>query len=149
MARDYQRSRRVEEQIQRLLAELVRREVKDPRVGSVTITAVEVSRDLSYAKVYFLPFDGKRSIEDVTAALKSAAGFLRAHLTKHLKMRYTPELQFLPDETIDRAVRLSALINAAVGSDVERATEAGTPLPGTVEDEPEAAAAPSGDAAAT
>lgn len=124
MPRDFQRSRRIEEQIQRLLVELVRREVKDPRVGLVTITAVEVSRDLSHAKVFFLPFDSKRPVEDVTAALSSAAGFLRVHLKKQLAMRHVPELHFLPDKTIDEAARLSALINTAVASDARRAAEA-------------------------
>ena len=124
MPRDFHRSQRVEEQILRLLAELIRREVKDPRVGPVTITAVELSRDLSHAKVYFLPFDAKRSSAEVGAALGSAAGFLRIHLKKHLKMRSAPELQFVPDESIDRAARLSALINAAVRSDAARAGSA-------------------------
>ncbi len=121
MPRDFHRSQRVEEQILRLLAELIRREVKDPRVGPVTITAVELSRDLSHAKVYFLPFDAKRSAAEVGAALGSAAGFLRIHLKKLLKMRSAPELQFVADESIERAARLSALINAAVKSDAERA----------------------------
>ena len=121
MPRDFHRSQRVGEQIHRLLAELIRREVKDPRVGLVTITAVEVSRDLTHAKVYFLPFDGKRPVAEVGEALASAAGFLRLHLKKHLKIRSAPELRFLPDESIERGVRLSALINAAVKSDAERA----------------------------
>jgi ribosome-binding factor A len=120
MPREFHRSRRVEEQIQRLLAELLRRDVKDPRIGSVTITAVEVSRDLSHAKVHFLPFDSSRPPAEVADALKSAAGFLRVHLRKHLKMRQVPELNFVLDETIDKAVRLSSLINAAVASDVAR-----------------------------
>ncbi len=135
MARDFQRSRRVEEQIQRLLAELVRREVKDPRVGSVTITAVEVSRDLSHAKVYFLPFDARRSVAEVGAALASAAGFLRVHLKKQLQMRHVPELHFVADETIDRAARLSALINEAVAGDAARAPAAAAMNDGG-EDEP-------------
>ena len=119
MPRDHQRSHRVEEQIHRRLAELIRREVKDPRVGALTITAVEVSRDLSHAKVFFLPFDSTRPTDEILAALGSAAGFLRIHLKKHLKMRHVPELHFEPDQTIDKAVRLSALINRAVASDVE------------------------------
>jgi ribosome-binding factor A len=120
MPKEFHRSRRVEEQIQRLLAELLRREVKDPRVGSVTITAVEVSRDLSHAKVFFLPFDTARPVEQVSAALASASGFLRLHLRKLLKMRQAPELHFVLDETIDKAAHLSSLINAAVASDVAR-----------------------------
>ena len=133
MPRDFHRAERVEEQILRLLAELVRREVKDPRVGAVTITAVELSRDLSHAKVYFLPFDAKRVPGDVAAALGSAAGFLRVQLKKHLRMRHVPELHFLPDESIDRAARLSALISAAVASDEERASHATDETP---KDEP-------------
>ncbi len=121
MPRDFHRSQRVGEQIHRLLAELIRRDVKDPRVGLVTITAVEVSRDLTHAKVFFLPFDANRPIEELGAALTSAAGFLRLHLKKHLKIRSAPELRFLPDESIERGVRLAALINAAVKSDSERA----------------------------
>ena len=127
MPKDFHRSQRVEEQILRLLAELVRREVKDPRVGPVTITAVEVSRDLSHAKVFFLPFDAKRSPTEVAAALASAAGFLRVHLKKQLQMRHVPELHFLHDETIDRAARVSALITAAVAKDAATATVEGGP----------------------
>jgi ribosome-binding factor A len=120
MPRDYSRSRRVEEQMLRLLAELVRREVKDPRVGLVTLTAVEVSRDMSHAKVYFLPFDQQRDAAEVGHALASAAGFLRSHLRRLLSMRHVPELRFLPDESIERGAKLSALINAAVRDDESR-----------------------------
>lgn len=137
MPREYSRTRRVEEQILRLLAELVRREVKDPRVGLVTLTAVEVSRDMSHAKVFFLPFDQAREPAEVGRALASAAGFLRAHLRKQLSMRHVPELRFLPDETIDRAVKLSALINTAVRDDERRHV-----------DDPPTAADASGSAAA-
>jgi ribosome-binding factor A len=138
--KDFQRSRRIEEQIQRLLVDLVRKEVKDPRVGLVTITAVEVSRDLSHAKVFFLPFDSKRPVEEVRTALASAAGFLRIHLKKQLQIRHVPELRFLPDRTIDEAARLSVLINSAVASDARRAADA----PPASDDVAEA----SGDAAA-
>ena len=124
MPREFHRSRRVEEQLQRLLAELVRREVRDPRIGAVTITAVEVSRDLSHAKVFFLPFDSARPSAEVAAALGSAAGFLRVQLKRQLQMRQVPELRFVPDEAIEKGVRLSALINAAVASDQARAAAA-------------------------
>lgn len=125
MPRDFQRSRRIEEQIQRLLSELVRREVKDPRVGLITITAVEVSRDLSHAKVFVLPFDGKHPAADVLTALRSAAGFLRIHLKKALAIRHVPELHFALDESIERAAEMSALISSAVASDRARAAEHG------------------------
>jgi len=141
--KEFQRSRRIEEQIQRLLSELIRREVKDPRVGLVTITAVEVTRDLSHAKVFFLPFDGKHPIAEVRAALVSAAGFLRIHLKKQLQIRHVPELQFLPDETIEHAARLSALINTAVADDVRRAASA--PPEAGSEPKPTDEGPPSGD----
>jgi ribosome-binding factor A len=129
MPREFHRSRRVEEQLQRLLSELVRREVRDPRVGPITITAVEVSRDLTHAKVYFLPFDPARKAVDVGHALASAAPYLRVLLRQHLKMRQVPELHFLPDETIERAAHLSALIKEAVASDAARAAQAGPAEP--------------------
>jgi ribosome-binding factor A len=124
MPREFHRSRRVEEQLQRLLAELVRREVRDPRVGPITITAVEVSRDLSHAKVFFVPFDPARAPTEVATALASAAGFLRVQLKRSLQMRQVPSLVFVPDETIDRAAHLSQLINEAVKSDAARAAAA-------------------------
>jgi ribosome-binding factor A len=123
MPREFSRTRRVEEQILRLLAELVRREVKDPRVGLVTLTAVEVSRDMSHATVFFLPFDQQRDPAEVGRALASAAGFLRSHLRKQLAMRHVPELRFLPDVSIERAAKLSALINTAVREDEARHVE--------------------------
>jgi ribosome-binding factor A len=136
MPREFHRSRRVEEQIHRALVELVRREVRDPRVGPITITAVEVSRDLSHAKVFFLPFDATRPADGVLQALKSAAGFLHIQLRKHLKMRQVPELRFELDETIDKAARLASLINAAVSSDQARATPADGEAPAPDEPPP-------------
>ena len=121
MPREFHRSRRVEAEIQRLLAELLRREVRDPRVGAVTITAVEVSRDLSHAKVFFVPFAGERDVAGVGAALGSAAGFLRVQLKRQLKMRHVPELHFVADQTIEHGAQLSALINAAVARDAAQA----------------------------
>ncbi len=135
MPRDFQRGRRLEEQMLRLISELVRREVKDPRVGLVTFTTVEVSRDLSHAKIFFVPFDGKRPAEEVAAALTSAAGFLRIHLKKQLEIRHVPELRFAVDHTIDEAARMSSLINRAVASDARLAEEHPAPADG----EPDAA----------
>lgn len=127
MPKDFSRTRRIEAELLRTLAELLRREVKDPRVGSVTLTAVEVSPDASHAKVYFLPFDATRAVAEVGAALGSAAPFLRHELRTRIKIRHVPELRFVPDESIERAARLSALIATAVRSDVDRQQAAGTP----------------------
>ena len=120
MPREYPRARRVEEQLKRLLSELVRREVKDPRVGLITITSAEVSRDLTHANVYFTPFAG---IGDATAALEAlrhAAGFLRHQVRNQMRLRVAPEIVFHIDDSIERGARLSSLIHDAVESDRER-----------------------------
>lgn len=117
MPKEFSRSRRVEENLKRLLSELVRREVKDPRVGLVTITAVEVSRDLTHAKVFVTPFAGQGDAEAMLQALRHAAGFLRHELRHDLRLRVTPELDFRLDESIERGARVSALISEAVASD--------------------------------
>jgi ribosome-binding factor A len=122
MPKEFSRSRRVEEQLKRLLAELVRREVKDPRVGLVTITAVEVSRDLTHARVFFTPFAGQRDPQATLEALRHAAGFLRHELRSQLRLRVTPELDFRIDESIDRGAQLSTLISRAVADDGRRHT---------------------------
>jgi len=118
--KEFSRSRRVEENLKRLLSELVRREVKDPRVGLVTITAVEVSRDLTHARVFVTPFAGQGNAEEMLQALRHAAGFLRHELRHALRLRVTPELDFRLDEAIDRGARVSALISEAVASDERR-----------------------------
>ena len=149
MPREFSRSRRVEEQILRLLAELVRREVKDPRVGPVTFTSVEVSRDLAHAKVYFLPFDPKRDAAEVGEALAAASGFLRSLLRRKLTMRQVPALHFVPDESIERAAKLSALIADAVAHDVATHVADPSAAPGTpAEGTPDAAESPGPDAPA-
>jgi ribosome-binding factor A len=117
MPREYSRARRIEEQMQRLLVDLIRREVKDPRVGAVTVTGVQVSPDLSHAKVFFT---GGGDAAAVQAALGHAAGFLRRELKHALGMRQVPELHFTIDESIERGARLSQLIDQAVASDRSR-----------------------------
>ena len=86
----------------------------------MTLTAVEVSPDVSHATVYFLPFDASRPVEEVGAALASAAPFLRHELRSRIRIRFVPELHFKPDESIERAAKLSALIASAVKQDAER-----------------------------
>jgi ribosome-binding factor A len=97
--------------IQRELADLLR-EVRDPRVGMLTITAVDVSPDFSHAKVLFTLLE-KEKLEDTLAGLKRAAGFLRSQLAKRIKLYTTPELRFEYDVSVERGDRLSRLIDAA------------------------------------
>ena len=117
MAREFNRSQRVAAQIQRELAELIQFEVKDPRVGLVTVSAVDVTRDMAYAKVYITMFDSDHSVDEVLAALNHAAGFLRHELGRRMKLRITPQLTFLYDASVERGANLSALINAALAAD--------------------------------
>lgn len=123
MPREYPRARRVAEQVKRLLAELIRREVKDPRVGLVTVTAVDVSQDLTHARVYFTPFAGVGDGEAALEALRHAGGFLRRELRNALRLRVAPELEFVLDESVERGARLSALIDQAVAEDRRRADD--------------------------
>jgi ribosome-binding factor A len=120
MPREFPRARRVEEQLKRLLVDLVRREVKDPRVGLITITAVEVSRDLSHANVYFTPFAGEGDAKAALEALQHAAGYLRHQVRNEMRLRVAPELAFHIDDSVERGARLSALIHDAVEDDRRR-----------------------------
>jgi ribosome-binding factor A len=112
MAKDNPRAKRLGEQIQRELTELLRRDVKDERIGNVTITAVNVSGDLRTARVYYLIFGKQGADPKVQQGLTSAAGFLRNALSKSLMIRYTPTLTFELDTTIEHGVRLTQLIDS-------------------------------------
>jgi ribosome-binding factor A len=117
------RNSRIASHMQRSLAELLRRGVKDPRVGNATVTAVVVANDLSVAKIHVLPFASARSGEDLLAGLRSAAGYLRGELARELKLRHMPRLEFQLDELIEGAHKLTALIEGAVKSDRSRHEE--------------------------
>ena len=108
------RGARIADQIQRSLAEIIRLEVRDPRVGMVTLTGVELSRDQSHAKVFFTTLGPATAAEDATEGLQRAAGFLRSELAHRLTTRKVPELHFAFDDSVERGVRLSKLIDEAV-----------------------------------
>ncbi len=116
MPRDHSRTLRIAEQIQRELAELIRLELKDPRVGMVTLTDVEVTADYAHAKVFFTMLGIDDQIAAATAGLNHAAGFLRHELGQRIKLRGIPQLHFIYDESVERGVRLSRLIDEAVGT---------------------------------
>jgi len=121
MAREFGRPQRVAEQIQRELAMLIQQEMKDPRVGMVTVSAVEVSRDLAYATIFvtFLGKDDPEEIKKALAALQHASGFLRSQLGRIIRMRLTPHLTFKYDESLVRGRQLSSLIEEARARDSE------------------------------
>ncbi|HYW93627.1 MAG TPA: 30S ribosome-binding factor RbfA [Gammaproteobacteria bacterium] len=121
MAKEYPRTRRVAEQLVRELSEVIRDEVKDPRLGPVTVTDVEVSRDLRYAKV-FVSFLGQREGRmEKLAVLTHAAGFIRHELGERVVMKVIPRLRFEYDESLDEAERLDRLIDAARAEDADKA----------------------------
>lgn len=110
-----QRLHRVADQIQRELSDIVRTELKDPRVRMVTFTGVDLSPDLAHAKVFFTSLAGER--EEILAGLHRAAGFLRSMLGARIKIHNTPELQFVYDESVEAGMRLDRLIDEALASD--------------------------------
>jgi ribosome-binding factor A len=108
------RQQRIESELQRVIAELVSREVKDPRVGMITVTAVQAAPDMGSARVLFVPFGDRHSPEEVQVGLTRAAGFLRGEVGRRLGLRHAPRLDFVFDESIARADRLTRLIDRAV-----------------------------------
>ena len=115
MPKEYSRAERVASLVQRNLAELISREIKDPRLPMfVTITEVKVSRDLAYAKVFIRFVEENVDTKVAIEVLNGASGFLRGLLGRQLTTRTVPKLQFVYDESIDYGDRLSKLIDKAV-----------------------------------
>ena len=117
MKKNSQRAQRVGDQIQRELAELLRLHVKDPRIGMVTVTAVEVSPDLSHAKVFFTHLAGAEHAAAAVEALQHSAGYLRTELAHRFKLYSVPQLHFVYDDSIESGLRLSRLIDDALAED--------------------------------
>ena len=108
------RVRKIESELQRVLAELITREVKDPRVGNVTVTGVSLSADMGVAKVFFAPFASQHPPQQVQGGLTRAAGFLRGEVGRRLGLRHAPRLEFVHDDTAEKAAHLTGLIDRAV-----------------------------------
>jgi ribosome-binding factor A len=121
MAKEYSRTQRVADHLQRELAAVIQHEVRDPRVGMVNITGVDVSRDLGYAKVYYtvLGIDSSEDASESTEVLNKAAGFLRSQLSKDSSMRRLPQLRFYFDSSVGHGRHLEGLIRRATDSDRE------------------------------
>ncbi len=117
MPKEFSRGKKVADLIQRELAILIQREVKDPRIGMVTINDASVSRDLAYSDIYFTVL-GAADPKDTEAALNQASGFLRSQLAKILNTRTTPRLRFHYDATIETGARLDEVINSARARDL-------------------------------
>lgn len=120
--RGYNRTDRIADQIQRDLAVLLQREIKDPRVGMVTVSGVKVAKDLSFADVYvtFMTLEKDDEVKEALAVLEHASGFLRSMLAKSIKLRVMPRLRFHFDQVIVSAPRISNLISQAIREDESR-----------------------------
>ncbi|HUI28428.1 MAG TPA: 30S ribosome-binding factor RbfA [Candidatus Kryptonia bacterium] len=111
------RPERVSDALRAVIAELLAREIKDPRIGMVTLTAVEMTPDLKHARVYFSCLGDESAHQRSLAGLRSAAGYIKAHAARTLKLRFTPEITFVFDPSLERADRLSALLRHAEPQD--------------------------------
>ena len=122
MAREFSRTQRVSQEMQKEIAIILQREVKDPRVGMATVSGVEVSRDLAYAKV-FVTFLNDNELEQVKIgikALQDASGFIRVLLGKAMRLRVVPELTFAYDNSLVEGMRMSNLVTNVLRSDAEK-----------------------------
>ena len=120
MRKNSQKNNRINAEVMRALSNIIRNEVKDPRVGVLTsVTAVEVAPDLKTAKIYVSTLDKKSSAEDTAKALNNAAGFIRHQLSQEVDLRNTPELKFIADHSIEYGINMSAKINEVLGGNAE------------------------------
>ena len=117
MPREFSRTKRVGDQMQRELALLIQTQIKDPRVGMVTVTAVEVTKEYEHASVYITTLGDVKVSEESLAVLNQASGFLRTQLGKRLSLRRIPQLSFISDTSISTGRHLSDLIDKAIESD--------------------------------
>lgn len=113
------RQSKLAEQIRRELSVLIQMEIRDPRLGMVTVSAVELSRDYAYAKIYFTVFEEDK-VADSLGVLEASAGFLRKQLSSRISMRSLPKLTFYYDESVARGRKLSSLIETAVTQDKQK-----------------------------
>jgi len=116
--REFKRSERVAGSLRRELAKLIQLEIKDPEVGFVSLSDVEVTRDLSHAKVFITVFESEKAASSLRA-LQRAAGYLRKRLGQEMRIRSVPELHFHHDASVETGLKMDSLIDAAVASDRE------------------------------
>jgi ribosome-binding factor A len=116
LGRDEQkRSTRVADAIRNELAVLLLNKVRDPKISNVTISRVEVTDDLKYARIYYTVFGKGKIVHEAEAGLQRARGFMRSHLAKTLNMRYTPELQFRYDKTAEKVEEIEKILQEIAG----------------------------------
>jgi ribosome-binding factor A len=118
MAKEFSRTRRIAQQLQQELAMILQRDMKDPRIGFVTVNDVDVSRDLSYAKVYVTFFEEDLAlVNEKIAALTAAAPYVRTLVAGRMKLRVMPELRFIYDSSLVEGMRMSNLVSQVITND--------------------------------
>lgn len=120
MAKEYSRIDRVADLLQRELAQLIRRELQDPRLSLISITEVQISKDLANAKIFFTQLKDSPNTVEVERLLNRAAKHLRYHVAKYLELRIVPKLRFIYDTSIEKNARLSSLIDSAIKADDQK-----------------------------
>lgn len=127
MAKEFSRTQRVAQEMQKEIAIIIQREVKDPRIGMATVSGVEVSRDLAYAKVFvtFLNDNEPEQVQTAIKALQDASGFIRTLVGKAMRLRVVPALTFSYDNSLVEGMRMSNLVTNVVRSDTERRSVTG------------------------
>jgi ribosome-binding factor A len=114
--REFNRSERVAGTLRRELAQLIQKEIKDPKVGFIGLSDVEVSRDISHAKIYVTVFEADKAVASIKA-LNKAAGYLRMRLGQEMRIRSVPQLHFEHDASVETGLQMDSLIETAVASD--------------------------------
>ncbi|MEI7366429.1 MULTISPECIES: 30S ribosome-binding factor RbfA [Pectobacterium] len=127
MAKEFSRTQRVAQEMQKEIAIIIQREVKDPRIGMATVSGVEVSRDLAYAKVFvtFLNDNEPEQVQTAIKALQDASGFIRTLVGKAMRLRVVPALTFAYDNSLVEGMRMSNLVTNVVRNDTERRSVTG------------------------
>lgn len=121
MAKEFSRISRINQQVKQELALVLQREMKDPRLGMITVNDVDVSKDLNYAKVFVTFFDDeKETIKEKLSVLNNAAPYIRTLVAGRLKLRTTPELRFFYDKSLSEGIRMTNLVTKAVRQDQEK-----------------------------
>lgn len=121
MKRDFSRTDRVSQQIQKEVALIIQREIKDPRVGMATVSSVDVSRDLSYAKVFVTLYNAEEEKSKLAVEiLNDASGFIRSLMGKRIRARIMPELRFVLDTTLMEGMRISNLVDQVIATDKKK-----------------------------
>jgi len=126
MAKEFSRTRRIGQQLQQELAMVLQRDMKDPRIGFVTVNDVEVSRDLSYARVFVTFFEEDITlVEQKIAALTAAAPYIRTLIAGRMKLRVMPELRFMYDSSLVEGMRMSNLVSQVITKDKQKQQDSG------------------------